>query len=174
MNKYERARHWYLDADKKRWLVAQIAYKTPNRLDKIKLADAIRRKETTVDNLYCAYSLFVELMKNAKDTREIRNMRRELPYTRWNVVYRSWNTHEFSLEEAKDWLNNFDGGNDALGLELENKYGAPEYERRAASMYRDASKLVNDFGVPDKLQKAAQNYVNEYDLVYPKIVKVKK
>jgi len=67
------------------------------------------------------------------------------------------------LEEAQDWLENFNGGNDALSAEMENKHGAAEWERRANRLYREAFKLQTDFGVPNGLQKAAVNYVKEVE-----------
>lgn len=172
---FELARIWYQQADAKRWSVARIAYHTHGRRNRLKLADVIGRKEDTVDNLSNAYSLFLEMVLEAwqcgKSSEPIRNLRRRFPYTRWSAVYRMWHIYEFELEEAKDWLENFDGGNDAMSAEIENKHGAPEWERRANVVYRQAFKLTTDFGVPDRLQKAAQNYVKEFDFCFPKVKK---
>lgn len=156
------------------WNVAPIAYKATGR-DRRTLADAINRSPDTVENLAAAYGLFREMVldnwRNGKTSEPVRKLRRDYPYTRWAIVFHQWSIHEFELDEARDWLENFNGGNDALALEIENKHGAPEWERRAASLYKQAYKLQTDFGVPDKLAKAATVYVNEYDSVFPKVRK---
>ena len=171
MSNFELARSWWSQADAKRWNVARLAYCLHSRRDVLKMADAINRGEDTVRNLSDAYTLFVQLLRHSKSSEPIRNLRRRFPYTRWAVVCRSWRIHEFDLDEAKDWLENFNGGNDAMEAEIENKHGAPEWERRAATMYRWAGKLSSDFGVPNTLQKAAQGFVKEYDVVFPKVKK---
>lgn len=172
MNNFDLARLWYSQADAKRWGVARIASQMKTRRDVLKLAGAIRRGEDTVRNLSDAYVLFTELILRAwrmgESSEPIRTLRRKFPYTRWAVVCRNWRVHEFDLEEAQDWLENFQGGNDAMGAEIENKHGAPEWERRACFVYRQAVKLQSDFGVPDELQKAAVYYVKEFDKVFPK------
>ena len=76
-----------------------------------------------------------------------------------------WWQHEFPIEEARDWLENFEGGNDALGAEIENKYGAPEWVRRANKLYREAGKLMSDVGTPPALQRAAKFFVRVFDRV---------
>lgn len=175
MINFELARRWYQEADTKRWSVARLAYQLHSRRDVLKMADAINRGEDTVRNLSDAYSLFVQLVrfywKNGKSSEPVRNLRRRFPYTRWAVVCRNWRIHEFDLEEAQDWLENFNGGNDALEAEIENKHGAPEYERQAAAMYRLAGKLSTGFGVPDKLVEASKVFVTAYDEAYPKVKK---
>lgn len=172
---FDLARLWFQQADAKRWGVARIAYHTHGRRNRLKLAEAIGRRESTVDNLSNAYSLFLEMVLDAWDrgnsSQPIRNLRRRFPYTRWAAVYRMWHIYEFELDEARDWLENFDGGNDAMSAEIENKHGAPEWERRANKLYRDAFKLTFDFGVPNGLQKAAANYVKEFDLCFPNVRK---
>lgn len=167
MTIFEQARLWYQQADAKRWSVARLASQLRNRRDVLKMADAIGRGEDTVRNLADAYALFAALVidawRNGKTSEPIRNLRRKFPYTRWSIVYRQFRIHEFDIDEARDWLENFNGGNDALAAEIENKHGAPEWERRAATMYRWAGKLRNDFGVPDSLQKAAVFFVDEFE-----------
>jgi hypothetical protein len=175
MTNFDLARRWYQEADAKRWNVARLAYHLHSRRDVLKMADAIGRGEDTVKNLSDAYTLFVQLVqrywKMGKTSEPIRNLRRKFPYTRWAVVCRNWRNHEFDLGEAQDWLENFNGGNDALAAEMENKHGAPEWERRAAVMYRWASKLTNDFGVPNRLVRASKIFVKEYDTAFPKVRK---
>lgn len=166
-HKQQVARRLYQDADGKRWQVAYIAYNTDRRVDRLKLADAIGRQEDTIDNLTHAYSLFAEMVRDAwkhgKSSESIRKIRRQFPYTRWSVIYKMWHVYEFELDEARDWLENFDGGNVAMTAEIDNKYGAPEWERRAYTVFKMAKKLRDDFGVPDGLQKAAVNFVEEFD-----------
>jgi len=161
------ARRWWSQADAKRWNVARIAYNTRSRGDVLRLASAIGRGEDTVRNLSDAYTLFVMLVrlawKSGKSSESVRTLRRKLHYTRWAIVCRGLRVYEFDLEEAQDWLENFSGGNDAMSAEIENKHGAAEWERRANRVYREACKLQTDFGVPDGLQKAAVNYVAEFD-----------
>ena len=137
----------------------------------LEFADALGVGDDTVRNLRDAYLFFELLMRDESDSEPIRNLRRKHPYTRWTTVYRQWKDNEFELSEARDWLENFVGGNEALYNEIENKHGAPEWERRSYTIYREAYKLQNDFGVPDKLQKAAGEYVKEYDVVFPKVKK---
>jgi hypothetical protein len=169
---FEKAQELYGDADGKRWRVAKLSYKLRSRRDVLKMADYIGRDEQTIKNLSDAYTLFVQLIgysyKISGNSKPIRNLRRKYPYTRWAVVCRSWRIYEFDLDEALDWLENFGGGNDAMDNEIQNKHGAPEWERRANMVYRQAYKLQTDFGVPDGLQKAAVNYVKEFDVVFPK------
>ena len=167
----DRARVWYGQADAKRWQVAWIAYHVRSRHELLNLADAINRGEDTVRNLSDAYKLFVEFIKAAGNSEPIRKLRRKFPYTRWAVVYRQWMVYEFDIDEAKDWLENFEGGNGAMEMEIDNKHGSPEWERRAGWLYRQASKLQNDFGVPKGLQEAAANYVTEFDKEFPKVKK---
>jgi hypothetical protein len=167
MNNFDLARRlWYM-AETNRWSVARLAYQLRSRGDVLRMADAINRGEDTVRNLSDAYTLFVQLLryshKNGGNSEPVRKLRRRFPYTRWAVVCRNWRIHEFGLDEAVDWLENFNGGNDAMEAEIENRHGAPEYERRAASIYRQAMKLKNDFGVPDGLQKAAIYFVEEFE-----------
>ena len=166
----DRARTWYGQADAKRWQVAWIAYHVKSRHELLNLADAINRGEDTVRNLSDAYKLFVEMVKEY-GFRTGSEMRRKFPYTRWCKIYRQWMVYEFDIAEAKDWLENFEGGNDALEMEIDNKHGSPEWERRASWLYRQASKLQNDFGVPKGLQEAAANYVKEFDKEFPKVKK---
>jgi len=163
MNNFELARLWYAQADAKRWQVARIAYGMKSRQAVLMLADAIGRGEDTVRNLRDAYALFIELVRDSKTSEPIRNLRRQYPYTRWAIVYRQWVTHEFELSEAREWLENFSGGNDALSAEIENKHGAPEWERRAYGTYKATVKLCTDFGVPENLQKAAEYFVKEFE-----------
>jgi hypothetical protein len=165
----EYAHRCFKQGDANHWSVARIASQTKIRRDVIQLAEAIERTDDTVRNLSDAYNLFRELILAGKVSEPIRRLRRRFPYTRWAIIYRQWMIHEFSLEEAKDWLENFHGGNDAMSAEIENKHGAPEFERRACSMYRQAQKLSTDFGVPERLQAAAVHYVKEFDVVFPKV-----
>lgn len=165
------ARKYFKSGDASHWTVARPAYQCKSRKDVLQLADAIDRTDDTVRNLADAYSLFRELLIYTKFSEPIRRLRRKFPYTRWAVVYRQWYAHEFHISIALDWLENFEGGNDALAAEIENKYGAPEWERRANTVYRQAYKLQSDFGVPDGLQKAAVNYVKEFDAIFPKVKK---
>jgi hypothetical protein len=175
MNNFELARLLWSQADAKRWRVARLAYQLRSRRDVLKMASAIGRGEDTVKNLSDAYTLFVQLLKysykNGGNSEPIRKLRRKFPYTRWAVVCRNWRIHEFDLEEAQDWLENFSGGNDAMEAEIENKHGAPEWERRATIMYKWASKLTTDFGVPTRLVRASKIFVKEYDLAFPKVQK---
>jgi len=171
---YSYARECFRKGDKYHWQVAPLAYKATGRNRRI-LADAINRSPDTVELLASAYGLFREMVldawRNGKTSEPIRKLRRDFPYTRWAVVFHQWSIHEFELDEAREWLEKFEGGNDALAAEIENKHGAPEWERRAATVYRQAFKLQNDFGVPDKLANAAKVYVTEYDVVFPKVKK---
>lgn len=158
-----KARQWYGIADARRWNVARLAYKCESRKEKLSLADAIGRGEDTVENLASAYSLFVELCKSGSES--VRKLRRRFPYTRWAVVYKMWYQLEFPIEEAREWLENFEGGNDAMCAEIENKHGAPEWLRRANKLYREAGKLMTDYGTPPALQRAAKFFVRVFDKV---------
>jgi hypothetical protein len=159
-----KAQAWYGIADAYRWRVARLAYKCSTRREKLALADAIGRGEDTVENLASAYALFVMLCKDG-GCESVRKLRRRFPYTRWAVVYKMWYHHEFPMSEAREWLENFDGGNDAMAAEIENKYGVPEWERRANRLYREANKLMGDFGAPPALQRAAKFFVRVFDRV---------
>jgi len=159
-----------MQGDANHWIVGRLAYQIVNKRSRAKvleLADAIGRGEDTVNNLAFAYGLFAEFVRDAwkkgETSEPIRKLRRDFPYTRWAVIFCKRHAHEFELDEARDWLENFSGGNDALGNEIENKHGYPEWERRANILYRQAYKLQTDFGVPDGLQKAAVNYVKEFE-----------
>lgn len=172
---YKRERELWKKADANRWLVAHKEYNLTNRSERLKLADAIERKEDTVDNLRYAYNLFRILVQNewskGKTSEPIRNLRRRFPYTRWSTVYRQWADHEFSMDEAREWLEDFDGGNDALNLEIENKHGSPEWERRANWLYRETRKLSTDVGTPAPLARAAKYYMKVFDTTFPKVTK---
>lgn len=170
---YARERRLWKRSEKNQWLVAQTAYKCPNRTERLKLAGACECSEDTVSNLASAYMLFSLLVVNnwqsGKSSEPVRNLRRRFPYTRWMTVYKMWVQHEFPLEEAMDWLENFDGGNDAMAAEITNKHGAPEWERRANEMYRGMGKLSTDLGAPAPLQRAAKYYMKVFDKVFPKV-----
>ena len=164
-SRYIHARKLWRASDAQRWQVAHIAYKTVGLRslgETKKLASAIGRKEDTVERLAKAYRFFV-LMITGHDSAPVRNLRRQYPYTRFATVYDAWRKHEFSFDEAIDWLENFDGGNDALSAEIENKYGDPEWQRRADGMYKLASKLRDDFGAPEKVQQAARDFCGVLD-----------
>ena len=166
MVSYEIARQWYAQADAKRWQVAAVAFRVVGLRtcgETLRLAEAIGRGVDTVENLAYAYTLFAELIRYKKTTESIRQLRRKFPYTRWAVICKQWLNHEFELDEALDWLENFSGGNAALSAEIENKHGSPEWERRAYMTYKQAYKLQTDFGVPDKLHKAAIEYVKAFE-----------
>lgn len=160
------ARRLYQQADAQRWQVARIAASVTTRREALQLADAIGRGEDTVRNLRNAYVLFAELVKwsvsNGKTSEPIRKLRRRYPYTRWALVFYKWTSYEFPLDEAVEWLDKFEGGNDAMSAEIDNKHGRPEWERRAFGIYSQAQKLKDDFGVPDGLRTAAANYAAEY------------
>ncbi len=172
---YLRERILWQQADRNRWLVARKAYHLPNRIERLKLADAIGRKEDTVDSLAHAYGLFRMLVKNAwakgESSGSVRNLRRKYPYTRWDTVYRMWYQLEFSIDEAREWLENFEGGNDAMAAEIENKHGEPEWVRRANKVYREADKLAQDISTPKRLQRAAAYYMKVFDAEFPKVTK---
>lgn len=172
---YHRERELWKKADANRWLVAHKAYHLPTRIERLKLAGAIERSEDTVDNLRFAYRLFRMLVsyewQGGKSSESVRNLRRKYHYTRWATVYKMWMQHEFPLEEARDWLENFEGGNDAMSAEIENKHGAPEWERRANTLYREAFKLSTDVGTPPPLQRAAKYYMKVFDREFPKVTK---
>jgi len=167
MSSFDLARLWWQQADAKRWSVARIAYRLRGRKEVLLLAAAIGKGEDTVKNLsdaYLLFKLFVLLAWKRKESSEsIRKLRRLYPYTRWAVVCRNMRIYEYDLDEAREWLEEFSGGNDAMDNEIQNKHGAPEWERRAGIVYRQAFKLQNDFGVPDGLQSAAVNYVKEFE-----------
>ena len=169
LTNYARARRLWKQADSNQWLVAYEAFHLPNRTERLAFADALEVSESTVDNLNFAYIMFRELVRNewakGKSSEPIQNLRRKFPYTRWMTVYKMWNQHEFELDEARDWLENFEGGNDAMAAEIENKHGAPEWERRANRLYRDAGKLMSDLGTPPALQRAAKFFVRVFDKV---------
>lgn len=168
---YARERRLWKLAQGNEWKVAATAYKCPNRTERIKLAGSLECSEDTVDNLRYAYRLFVMLMKHSKSSEPIRSLRRRFPYTRWMTVYKMWMHHEFSMDEAIDWLENFEGGNDAMSAEIENKHGAPEWERRANRLRREAFKLKDDLGTPVPLQRAAKYFVKVFDAVMEKVTK---
>jgi hypothetical protein len=164
MNKYLLARRLYQEADRNRWQVAWIAYKTIGTHEfgaSQRLADAIGRRVDTVERLAKAYRMFVMLMHY--DSALARNLRRAHPYTRFSTVFEAWNEFEFPMAEAADYIQNFDGGNAALAAEIENKHGAPEWERRANGIYRMAYKLRDDFGAPDIVKHAAQLFIAALD-----------
>ena len=164
---YSTARRLWKAADSNHWQVAYFAYKCKNRRERLDMAGEVEVSEDTIDNLASAYRLF-DYFRMEYGFRTVRNLRRQFPYTRWATVYRKFAAHEFSLEEAREWLENFDGGNDALAAELENKYGAPEWERRANTLYREALKMSTDFGTPAALQQAATNYIKVFEEQFPR------
>lgn len=163
---YRRAKKLYGLADASRWQVAAIAYKTVGAREfgaTERLADAIGRSTDVVENLAKAYRLFVILLDSDLGRNRARELRRKHPYTRFLTVFEAWQEYEFSVEDIIDWLENFEGGNKALAAEIENKHGAPEWERRAHATYRQAQKMVNDFGAPKALQDAALMFVEAVD-----------
>jgi len=164
---YTRAQRWAQQADARHWNQAWLASKLRSRRDVLKFAEAINRREDTVRNLSDAYQFFSVLVseawKHKKNSEPIRKLRRQYPYTRWAIVSRAWRMYEFGIDEAVDWLSNFEGGNDAMSAEIENKHGAPEWERRANGLYRMARKLRDDFGTPDRLHSAAVMFVEEFE-----------
>lgn len=170
MSDYSAAARWYQEADNSRWRVARVAFQVVGlrrRDETAKLAAAIRRRVDTVETLAAAYGLFMELCYqewfSGGDSVSIRKLRREHPYTRWAVIYRQFRDHEFSIDEAREYLENFEGGNAALSAEIENRYGAPEWQRRAYSIYKDAFKLREDFTAPPELTEAALEFCSRYD-----------
>ena len=169
------ARRLWKQADANRWQVAYIANGKPNRRARLALADEIERDESTVDNLVYAYLFFKTLVmlawKRGESSESVRKLRRRFPYTRWSTVYRMWTQLEFDLDEAKDWLENFSGGNDAMAQEIENKHGSPEWERRANKLYREAKKLFEDMSTPPRLGRAAKYYMKVFDAVFPEVTK---
>lgn len=162
----DKAVEWYKVADSRRWQTARLLYCMKQRRNRLEVAVRIGREEDTVDNLAFAYSLFVELLRecdrNGINSESIRNLRRRHPYTRWAVVCRKFMQHEFDLAEAKDWLENFEGGNKAMEAEIENKHGRPEPERRAYAVYSQARKMLDDI-IYEPLKVAAKNYVEVYE-----------
>ena len=173
---YALARKKYLGADAQRWQTAYIAYKTVgSKTDPHgtrRLANEIDRQPDTVEKLAKAYRLFV-LITREKGFRFGAELRRKKPYTRWAVVFDSWREHEFSIDEAIEWLRDFEGGNTALQNEIANKNGQPEWERRAHMLYKECTKLSTDYGAPVELQKAARVYKIVYDRFIKKVVKKK-
>lgn len=173
---YALARRKYQGADAQRWQVAHIAYKTVGNKSDLhgtqKLANSIGREVDTVEKLAKAYRLFVLVVSHA-GFRAGAELRRKRPYTRWAVVFDSWCKHEFSLDEAIEWLRDFEGGNKALENEIDNKNGQPEWERRAHYLYKECLKLSTDYGAPVELQKAAKVYRIVYDRFIKKVVKKK-
>jgi len=162
-NPFIRARAWYQQADALRWRVAWIAYKTMSRKEDVRrLADAIGRNEDTVYRLARAYRMFVMLLKH--DSALVRKLRRAHPYTRFAVVFNLWNEYEFSLDDAAEWIGGFEGGNAALEMQARDKYDdAPEWERRADSLYKMADKLRLDFAAPEAVKNAAIAFVQSMD-----------
>ena len=155
------------EADARRWHIAYLSDKIRTKSEALKMSQKIGRGTDTVANLAYAYRLFAMLTRRewerGGNSEPIRKLRRRYPYTRWMTVYRAWLAYEFPLDEALDWLENFSGGNDAMGAEIENKHGLPEWERQAFGMYALAGKLLDgSFGVPDKLRHAAKNFSDEY------------
>lgn len=169
------ARRIWKQADANRWQVAFIAYHKPNRPARLTLAADIEKDESTIDNLISAYLLFRTLVARAwacgKSSEPVRKLRRKFPYTRWSIVYKMWIQYEFDIDEAAEWLKDFDGGNDAMAAEITNKYGAPEWERRACKLYREAGKLIEDISTPPRLGRAAKYYMKIFDAEFPKVSK---
>ena len=168
MNRLKIARSQWQKADSARWVVASIAYRVSGRHGQVaRLADAIGQSTDTVQRLARAYMLFVEMAKDEygrnKTTAPVRYLRRKYHYTRWDIVCEAWNRHEFDIDEAREYLEDFEGGNDALFSEIENKHGAPEWERRAYGIYKDAFKLSDDITAPMEIVAAAKVYCAEYN-----------
>jgi len=184
MNNTTAARYWsdanVFDAREhgKRWQVARLAY-AAYRIDAVKSRGAIKRladdlalaqgavyiedksPTDTVYRLIHAYSLFVELLK--QDANKAKQYRRKYTYTRFDIVWLQFQAFEFSPDKFFDYLD-YKGGNRAVAAFIENNEDpSPEWERRAITTYKQAYKLQNDFGVPDGLQKAAVNYVKEFE-----------
>lgn len=167
-NVITRAKRWGGEIDARSWNLAWLASKLVTREDVIKFKNAIRREDDTVRNLSDAYGLFrllvIRQWKKNQGSESVRALRRQFPYyTRWAVVFRSMRVHEFGIEEAVDWLVNFDGGNDAMEAEIENKHGSPEWMRQAHGMYSLALKVRDGFGAPPRLQTAAVYFAREFD-----------
>lgn len=163
-------------AAQNRWRVAKQAYSLPpySKGAAQALARAIAEAQgatlpdyadkkpiDTVYRLANAYTVFVELLK--MNPRRAMQYRRKYQYTRFDTIYKQWKAHEFAPDKLWDYLD-YNGGNRAVAAFIDNvEHPAPEWERRANDMYKNAYKLKDDFGVPDGLQKAAVNYVAEFD-----------
>ncbi len=166
-SQFAAAHRMYGDADALRWHIAYLSDKITTKADALRMSKEIGRGTDTVANLAYAHRLFALLVRRAwlagQTSEPIRKLRRRYPYTRWMTVYRKWLAYEFPLDEAQDWLENFDGGNDAMSAEIENKHGLPEWERQAFGMYSLAGKLLEgSYGVPDRLRNAAEKFAAEY------------
>lgn len=165
------ARLWYQRADAIRWRVARIAAQVVGSNKKgmtLEMAEAIGRKVDTVEALARAYELFGVMVRNEwmnnRTSVSIRKLRRDNSYTRWATVHKMWTRYEFSIDEAAEWIRDFEGGNLAMSLEIENKYGDPEWMRRAYNIRKEAFKLKFDMTAPFGLVVAAGAFCDEYDV----------
>lgn len=163
-------------AAQNRWHVAKQAYDLPpyHKGAAQALAQAIAEAQgadlpdyeekkpiDTVYRLSNAYTVFVELLK--MDCRRAMQYRRKYPYTRFDTIFKQWRSYEFAPEKLWDYLD-YNGGNRAVAAFIDGvENPTEEWERRANDIYKSAFKLKDDFGVPDGLQKAAVNFVSEFD-----------
>ena len=121
--------------------------------------EATKKNPTdTVYRLASAYWLFAQLLRI--DAKKARAYRRKYPYTRWAIVSAYAKDEQFPLPDAFQWLD-YEGGNKAVELALEDANGTPEWERAGRSIYNSAKKIV--YGAPLWMKRMAQAYVKAYD-----------
>lgn len=148
--------------------IANAIYEADNKVIPIR-NDKPAAPVDVVERLARAYRLFYQLCE--VDCQRARKLRRVYGYSKWAVVWDLKFIYEFPLDKAWDYLE-YEGGAEAVSRHAENvETDTPEWERRAASLYKDVSKLRTDFGVPQKLVEAANAYVKAYDEVFPRKVK---
>ncbi len=170
-------------ANSRRWRVALPAFRAVGARDgrTQQIANAIQAannaqyplKDTqeattdTVERLARAYKYFYKLLE--VDGLKARRARRQYGYSRFAVLWDMWLNYEFSIADKGFEYLELKMGNLALELFVRDvEDAAPEWKRRAAGMYSSASKLVNDLDVLPALRNAAELYVKEYDVAFPK------
>lgn len=176
-DKYANARRWSValpafravgKRDGSTQIVANAIYAANNA--ETPLQDVVEAPTDTVERLARAYKYFYKLLE--VDFAKARQVRRKYGYSRFALLWDLWLNYEFDV--ADKGFEYLELGMSNTGMELfvkNNEEEVPEWKRRSTGMYSSAIKLLTDYGVPKELKDAAQNYINEYDKVFPKVTK---
>lgn len=182
------SRHWRLgnrserQTNARRWLVALPAFRAVGKRngETQVIADAIYNANNavrpivdgeeaptdTVERLARAYKYFMKLYEI--DSRRAKTARRNYGYSRFAMMWDCWLSYEFDIQEKGFEYLELGMSNLALSLFVENAEDeTPEWKRRSTGIYKSASKLLTDCGVPQSLKDAAANYITEYKKQFP-------
>lgn len=176
-DKYANARRWRAalpahrslgKRDGSSQMIANAIYRANN--EETPLRDGENAATDIVERLAHAYRYFYKLVE--VDCQKARTARRQYGYSRFAVLWDLWLNYEFDIAERGFEYLELKMGNTALALfVVDAEDSVPEWKRRSTSIYRGAAKLLDDLDVPENLRSAARTYVDEYDIVFPKITK---